>query len=111
MKSKAPTYRPQEISGFLKFLSFLRAQMSCPHMARILELLQHYLETFLNFENSFGFENLFKTKARQPATVVNKFSRESPKFQTGFHVSKRRSCHPKKWTRKPSNLDIQIFEV
>jgi len=32
-------------------------------MARILELFQYYLKTFLNFENSLRFENLFKTKA------------------------------------------------
>ena len=53
---------PLEIWGFLKFPSFLRAQMSF-HMARILELFQYYLKTFLNFENSLRFENLFKTKA------------------------------------------------
>ena len=33
-------------------------------LARILELLQHSLKTFLNFENSLRFENLFKTKSR-----------------------------------------------
>jgi len=32
--------------------------MKSPHMARILELLQHYLKTFLNFENSLSFQNL-----------------------------------------------------
>ena len=32
--------------------------------ARLLELLQHCLKTFLNFESSLRFENLFKTQVR-----------------------------------------------
>jgi len=65
MKSKAPTWSPQEISGFLKILGFFEPnRVEWTHLARILELLQHYLKTFLNFEHSLRFENLFKTKLR-----------------------------------------------
>ena len=51
--------------------------MKSPHMARILEWLQHYLiffENSLRFENSFRFVNLFKTKAHKnsPATGVKR---------------------------------------
>ena len=39
VKSKAPTWRPQEISGFLKFFWVFRAHQSWTLLARILELL------------------------------------------------------------------------
>ena len=43
--------------------------------------------------------------------ISNTISRESPKFQTGFHVSQPSSCHFKRTPRKPANLEIHIFEV
>ena len=38
--------------------------------------------------------------------MILTFARESPTFQTGFHVSKRSPRHPKEWAGKPSNLEI-----
>ena len=43
--------------------------------------------------------------------ISNTFSRDSPTFQSDFHLSKRSPRHSEEWTGKPSNLEIQIFEV
>jgi len=53
-------------------------------MARILELLQHYLKTFLNFENSLRFENLFKTKAPQKQSCDQRQTGWGTRRQTGW---------------------------
>ena len=43
--------------------------------------------------------------------ISNTFSRESPKFQTDFHVSKRSPRHSKDLLGKLIDLEIQIFWV
>jgi len=49
--------------------------------------------------------------SRESPYISIPFSRESPKFQTGFHGSRVKSPSLKRWTGKPSNLEIQIFWV
>jgi len=99
MKVKPPLKTPKEISGFLKFpwVFQVRAHMSWTHNAKILELLQHYLKTFLNFEipcvlkifsksrrvkispatseNSAQTKKIIKQNALQPDFLWNKIRR------------------------------------
>jgi len=63
-KVKPPLKAPKKSRDFWNFLGFVELQMSWTHHARILQLLQHYLKTFLNFENSLRYANIFKTTAR-----------------------------------------------
>ena len=89
---------------------------------------------YFNYDN-FGSHNFFKSdlfqelrmkeirlKISMAAKIANKFSREfpytsntfsreSPKFQTGFHVSKRSPRHSKECPIPPDNLEIQNSEV
>jgi len=41
----------------------------------------------------------------------NTFSRESPRFQTGFQLSTRSPSHSKENPGKLDNVEIEIFEV
>ena len=64
------------------------------------EAFRLQIVTIAKISNKFSQESPYISKT---------FCRESQKFQTGFHVSKRSPCHSKYFVVKPYNLEMQIF--
>jgi len=60
--------------------------------------------------NHYNCQNSNKFSQESPYISIT-FSRESPKFQTGFQLSKRSPRHSKENPGKLDNLEIQIFQV
>jgi len=56
--------------------------------------------TTANISNKFSYDSPY---------ISNTFSRESPKFEGGFHVSKRSPRHSKETTDFCVSLEIQLF--
>jgi len=47
--------------------------------------------------------------SRESPCISNTLSRESPTFQTNFHVIERSPCHPKDLLGNRVDLEIQVF--
>ena len=87
----------KQISGAQRG-EILKSQLAIPRTEEI------GLETITTGKISNNF-------SQESPYISNKFSRESLKFQTSFHVSKRSPCHSKDLSGKLIDLEIQIFEV
>jgi len=85
----------------------------CSVLQRVAALRMRYIQSHRRKRSDSKELRLRKspTNFHGSPHASNTFSRQSPRFQKGIHGSKRKSPSLKTVHGKPSNLEIQVFQV
>ena len=89
------------------------AALCCSVLQRVAALRMRYIQSHRRKRSDSKELRLRKspTNFHGSPHASNTFSRQSPRFQKGIHGSKRKSPSLKTVHGKPSNLEIQVFQV